>query len=166
MGTPLSNKAFDQDPFLVFTHLAPFEFGLFFFEAHVVAELSEEELSALPHGLLRLQHMGFYSGGLCRQLQCECRVAYAIAIAASGAAWDSGLRVVLGEGDDCDGQVGEERGYMLNPQSHFTHAIEIFLLGSVGIEANHRKEKENREGTVLITLQTLVILEILKYLYL
>ena len=124
MRTPLFKKPFHENTFLVIIHVAPFVLGLVFVQAHVLAELSEEELSALAHGLLRLRRMRVHSGGPRRQLRCEGRVADASI--AGGGAGDS----AAGESDGGGGGDWEERGNNVNSESHLDGLdwIDIFFV--------------------------------------
>lgn len=98
MGTPLCKKRFHENQFLVIIHIGPFVLGLVFVEAHVLAEFSEEELSALAHGLLRHHRMRIHSGGPRRQLRCQGCVVDA-ALSAAGAVDSSDGEFVGGESD-------------------------------------------------------------------
>ena len=58
--TPLWNKPSDQNPLFLFIYFPQFVLQFLWFQLKVVAELCEEELSALPHGLHSLRQMGGY----------------------------------------------------------------------------------------------------------
>lgn len=127
MRTPLLKKSFHQNQFLVFIHAAPFILGLLFVEAHILAQLSEEELSALPHRLIRFQRMRVHSRNPNRKLGRQPRVAEAAVT--SGGARDSCGEFVGGESDGRGGV--EKRGRVLNFQSHRDRWIRLFRRGEI-----------------------------------